>query len=828
MVSWFTRTASCPPRRFFGARFLFLVCLPLLLGGCHSGPETEIAQLVVRSGADQCGLPGGECPKPLVVEVLGPRRRGLLGGKGWAHPVPQVRVRFAPADPADGLEVVGDSEVLTNAAGMVRVTVRLGKKFGDQYLKITLPDVPGLSRTVRFISGIQVSGNKQEALAGDVLHTPITVTVADENGDPLQGVPVYFTLVHAPGKKGELEVLQPVTDAEGNAFTQLRTDPHATGKYEILAEVSDPTRKIWTRGVRLTALALNRTQLMIGLLGGLGIFILGMKFMSDGLQQVAGPRLKSLLQMFTRNRVAGVAAGTVVTGLIQSSSACTVMVVGFVNAGLLSLRQAIGVIYGANIGTTVTAQMVSFKLDAVAFPAITLGVALSLLAKRHTTRHLAEVLFGFGLLFFGMKLMSTQMKGVAGFPTFVHFFSLFDCRPSVPGGLMPLPAVLGAIVIGAAMTTIVQSSSAVTGLIIALATSGLLNFWTAVPLTLGSNIGTTITALLASIGTNARARQSAIAHLLFNVLGTVYMVALFYVTVDGIPVFMYLVDQITAGAVFADIPENVGRHVASAHTLFNVFNAVLFLPLVAPVAWLCEHVVPVKDRESLAIHTLEPHLLDAPAVALQQSVRTASTMLETAWQQVKSGYEAVREREPASQADFVEREEQIDKLQHDITQYLVELTARELSEQQSRVIPDLIHCVNDIERIGDHATNLMELARQAADNRIKFSKKAREELDGLFKLVKRMARSTRAALQAGATEATAEALKIEGEVNRLRDVFEHNHVRRLEKGKCSVVSGVVYVDVVGNLERIADHLSNIAERAPAIHSHGDGVSMIDT
>ncbi len=827
MASWFVDTGSRFPRRLILVRLLFFVCLPLVLGGCHSKPETEVAQLLVKSGADQCGLPGAECPRQLVVEVLGPRRRGLLGGKGWAHPVPKVRVRFAPADPADGLEVAGAPEVLTDAAGMARVTVRLGKKFGDQYLKITLPDVPGLTRTVRFISGIQISGNKQETLAGDDLHTPITVSVMDENGDPVQGVPVYFTLVHAPGKKGKLEVLQPVTDADGNAFTQLKTDPRATGRYDILAEVSDPSRKIWTRGVRLTALALNRTQLLIGLLGGLGIFILGMKFMSEGLQQVAGPRLKSLLQMFTKNRVAGVAAGTVVTGLIQSSSACTVMVVGFVNAGLLSLRQAIGVIYGANIGTTVTAQMVSFKLDAVAFPAIALGVAMSLVAKRHTTRHLAEVLFGFGLLFFGMKLMSTQMKAVAGFPTFVHFFSLFDCRPSVPGGSMPFPAILGAIAIGAAMTMIVQSSSAVTGLVIVLATSGLLNFWTAVPLILGSNIGTTVTALLASIGTNARARQSAIAHLLFNVLGTAYMVALLYVTVDGIPVFMYLVDQITTGAVFAAIPENVGRHVASAHTLFNVFNAVLFLPLVGPVAWLCERLVPVKDRESLAIHALEPHLLDAPAVALQQSVRTTATMLEHAWLQVKAGYEAVRDRQPTTQAEFADKEQQIDQLQHEITQYLVELTARELSEQQSRVIPDLIHCVNDAERIGDHATNLMDLARQAEENRIKFSKKAREELSGLFALVERMAGHTLTALQTGAADAAAEALKTEGKVNRLRDEFELSHVRRLEKGKCDVVSGVVYVDLVGNLERIADHLSNIAERAPAIHSHGDGISLID-
>ena len=794
------------------------VALCLTMVGCSSGPEAEPDKLVVISGAEQCGLAGEECPKPLVVEVLGPQRPGLLGGKGHRRPVAGAKVRFEPIPSKAMAELVGSPEAETDAAGCARVQVRLAKAFGDQYVKVFLPDHPELSTKVRFTGGLQVLGGKQETPSGQLLPHPVTLVVTDGDQQPVEGVPVYFSLISQPGKKGKLKVLTSLTDADGMAQAQVQTDAAATGTYEVLAEVADPERGYSSRGVIVKAMSLNRLQLFIGVLGGLGVFILGMKFMSDGLQQVAGARLKSLLHFFTRNRFAAVAAGTAVTGLIQSSSACTVMVVGFVNAGLLSLRQAIGIIYGANIGTTVTGQMVSFKLDGLAFPAIAIGVAMSLLAKRSTTRHIAQTLFGFGLLFFGMKLMSGQLKSIAAFPSFIQVFQTFDCQPG-PSGVMPIGAVLGALAIGTAMTVVVQSSSATIGLTIVLASSGLINFYTAVPLILGDNIGTTVTALLASIGTNARARQAAIGHTIFNLAGALYMILLLYVTIGGVPIFMHIVDLITAGDVFAMLPENIGRHVASAHTLFNIVNVFVFLPLLPLVARACEAVVPVKSEEAVQIQRLEPHLLDTPAVALQQAVDTAIVMLDTAWETTGDAFTSLKKRKVRGEESFMSREKSIDRLQMEITEYLVRITQRELTESQAEIIPLLVHCVNDAERIGDHATNILELAKRAEDGKVQFSKAAASELDELFETVSEQARHTIDSLQSGSRASVDEALRLEQRINALRDKFDKSHVKRLERGKCQVLNGLIFGDVIGNLERIGDHLSNIAERTPELQKH---------
>ena len=803
-------------RRCFSVTTGVALCLAMV--GCSSGPETEVDKLVVLSGGGQCGLAGDECAKPLVLEVMGPQRPGLLGGKGRRRPVAGVTVRFEPVQSETMAELVGSPEVETDAAGIARVHVRLAKAFGDQYVRGSLPQHPDLSATVRFTSGLQVLGGKQEAMAGELLPQPVTLVVTDGEQEPVAGVPVYFRLVSQPGKKGKLKVLTSVTDAEGMAQAQVQTDAKATGTYELLAEVADPEGGYSSRGVLIKAMALNRLQLLIGVLGGLGVFILGMKFMSDGLQQVAGARLKSLLHFFTRNRFAAVAAGAGVTGLIQSSSACTVMVVGFVNAGLLSLRQAIGIVYGANIGTTVTGQMVSLKLDGLALPAIAIGVAMSLLAKRSTTRHIAQTLFGFGLLFFGMKLMSGQLKSIAGFPSFVDVFQRFDCRPG-PSGVMPIGAVLGAVAIGTAMTMIVQSSSATIGLTIALAASGLINFHTAVPLILGDNIGTTVTALLASIGTNARARQAAIAHTIFNLAGALYMVLLLYVTIGGVPIFMHIVDLITAGDVFAVLPENIGRHVASAHTLFNVGNVLLFLPLLPVVARICESVVRAKSEEAVQVQKLEPHLLATPAVALTQAVDTAIVMLETAWGCTSDAFSAVKKRKVRNEESLLRREQSIDRLQMEITEYLVRITQRELTENQAETVPLLIHCVNDAERVGDLATNILELAKRAEDKKVQFSKAAAAELDEIFESVAEQAHHTIQSLQSDSRESVDRALELEQKINALRGKFDKSHVKRLERGKCDVLSGLIFGDVIGNLERIGDHLSNIAERTPELQKH---------
>jgi phosphate:Na+ symporter len=798
-------------------RALSVLALGLTLCGCDRVTSHDPAKLVVVSGKNQTGAIGADCAKPVVVEVLSKRVPGLLGGKGKQYAIAGVKVRFEPVG-TGGLEVTGEDEVETDSGGMAATTVRFGERFGDQYLKVSVPNSElKPSATIRFIAGIEASGNKQEVLSGNTLDAPITLRVTDKTGQPVAGVPVFFTLVDKPGKKGKLSSKPGKTDEDGIAEAQLHTDAKATGHYKVLAEVADPERCYFSRGIEFEAMALNRGGLLVAVLGGLGIFILGMKFMSDGLQQVAGPRLKSLLHFFTANRFTAVAAGTVITGLIQSSSACTVMVVGFVNAGLLSLNQAIGIIFGANIGTTVTGQMVSFKLNGLALPAIAIGVAMALTAKKTTTKHMAQAIFGFGLLFLGMTMMSTQLKAIAKFPSFISFFSMFDCQPAVAGGLMPLGPVLGAIGIGTAMTMVVQSSSATIGLTIVLATSGLLNFYTAVPIILGDNIGTTITALLASIGTNKTARQSAIAHTIFNVFGALYMVLGFYIIrIDGVPLFMAIVEQITAGAVFSG--ENVGRHVASAHTLFNVFNVVLFIPLVPLIAWLCQKAVPIVEDED-AIQPLEPHLLDTPPLALQQAITAMEEMTKAAWKLASDSYGTVRTLKLSKHEDLAREEERIDRTQSEISEYLVKLTQRELTEEQAQVVPLLIHCVNDAERIGDRAENLLELAVELANVKEKLSKSAQAELDHLVALIDEQAKYVVIALSEGGEEAVANVLKLEGQVNELSVACHDNHVKRLGKGKCTVPSGVAFVEVVANLERIGDHLTNIAERAGEIRPH---------
>ena len=802
------------------SRFVRPVSAFLLLafaGGCAQSAETVVAQIRVRHGARQTGFPGQECEKPLQIEVLGPLRRGMLGGKGRRSPVPGVRVVALPLSVQSGI-AVGDSEGVTDAGGSARFAVTLGRTIGDQYVMVSCPDHPQVAPvTVRFVSGVVVRGGMQEVAAGDSLPEPVRVQVADADGRPVADVPVFFRLA-APAGGAKLSQERVPTDANGVASVQLDTDPGHTGQYEILAEIADSERGISIRGISIPVLAMNRLNLLIGVLGGLGIFIFGMKLMSDGLQQTAGDRLRAVLQFFTRNRVTAVFAGLVVTALIQSSSACTVMVVGFVNAGLLNLSQALGIIFGAAIGTTVTAQMVSFRLDGVALPAIVVGVVMLFCSRRSYVQGLAHAILGFGLLFFGMRMMSSDLKVISSFPSFTQFFHMFDCTPGA-SGTMPLGAVLGAVAVGTVMTMIVQSSSATVGLAIALAGSGLINFYTAVPLILGDNIGTTITAILASIGTNRNARQAAVGNTVFKVLGVALMLGSFYIVVDGKPAFLLLVNRITAGNVFAPDPENIGRHVAAAHTLFNILNVILFLPLVPFIAKVCRIVVPSEKEGHERVLQLEPHLLQTPSIALQQAVSAMVDMTRSAFRLTDRAVHAFVERDLSEYGDLQDQEARIDQSQHEIIQYLVELTRQRLTEEQAATIPVIMHCVNDLERIGDRATNIVELAASIERLDGGFSEEAIGEIRDLSERIRTQAELLTQMLETGSGDALSKALKIEGEINSLTRRYEKHHERRLQNQECTVPKGIVFVELLAHLERIGDHLSNIAERSSQIYQH---------
>ena len=444
-------------------------------------------------------------------------------------------------------------------------------------------------------------------------------------------------------------------------------------------------------------------QIAVTAVGGLALFIYGMGLMSDGLKETAGSKLKAVLGYMTKNRFFAIAAGAGVTALIQSSSATSVMTVGFVNAGLLSLQQAIGVIFGANIGTTITGQIVSLKLDDLALPAITIGVAGLLAVRGKSMRGILRTVLGFGFLFYGMQVMSQELKSLTEMPAFIRFFSTFDCTPSATGHL-PLWCVLGAIAVGTLCTMLVQSSSATIGITIALAEAGAINIWTAIPIVLGDNIGTTVTAGLAAIGTNANARRTALAHALFNLLGTMILTASFAFVFTapggvGAPAFFHLVDLCVPGDSFAGA--NPGRHVAMAHTLFNVGNVILLSAFIPALARICETIIRSKG-ESRTL-TLEPNLLVAPALALQAAASAVAEMTRRAWTVASVALNNSLGKTSVNPESIEAAEREVDKMREQIKAYLVEISQRKLSQREALMIPELIHCANDAERISDLA-----------------------------------------------------------------------------------------------------------------------------
>jgi len=790
--------------------FALLVSLPLL-SGCNKAPKAlEPDKIVLLTPETQLGPPGATQAKSIRVEVLSQAVSGLCGSTGEQYPVAGEKLRIVPIDPASGIQAVPDHGV-TDQGGDFTCDVTLGKAFGDQYLEIFCEDTPAVRKRVRFVSGVTAENVRQEVSAGDALPKPVRITLTGPDGAPIPNETVYFTLAQQPGTKGRVTKSIVMTDTNGVAEVGLKTDATATGIYEIRAEVANPKTGLFTRSFSIEAMAMSTYGVLISVLCGVALFIYGMTLLSEGLQQIAGNKMKSALSYITQNRVTAIVAGTVVTALVQSSSATTVMTVGFVNAGLLTLRQAIGVVFGANIGTTVTGQIISFKLDGVALPAIVIGVIGILIARKAVWQGLFRTILGFGLLFFGMTLMSSELKSAGAFPSFVKFFQTFDCAPQ-PGGNMPLGAVLGAIGIGTLTTMVVQSSAATIGLAIALANCGLLNFWTAFPIVLGDNIGTTITAILAALNANRTAQQTAAAHSMFNVLGTVIMVVLFYVPFNHAPCFLYFVDFATAGDAFKG--ENLGRHIAMAHSFFNVTNVFILTAFIPQLAWICEHIVPAKKTQA-GITRLEPHLLNTPPLALICAMAALADMTEKAWKASLDALRGYKNGKPIPVADIKMIEDDVDRMQGEIMDYLVQLTRKELTESQAQAIPVLMHCVNDAERICDLAYLIARRAVAQPAHVAKFTDGALHELKEIIDKSITLAEITLESLRGGAGGAKAASIVMQDLKTMTRQSIQ-GHVDRLKKGDCKPERGMVYVEVIAALENIVRHLDNIAQRADQI------------
>lgn len=552
-------------------------------------------------------------------------------------------------------------------------------------------------------------------------------------------------------------------------------------------------------------------QVAMTVLGGLALFIYGMGLMSEGLTQVAGARMKAVLGYVTKNRLAAIAAGACITALIQSSSATTVMTVGFVNAGLLSLTQAIGVVFGANIGTTVTGQLVSLKVTDLALPAVVLGVFGLMVARRAMTRGAWRTVLGFGLLFFGMNMMSRELKGLAKLPEFISFFSHFDCSPSA-GGYLPFGAVLGAIAVGTLCTVAVQSSSATIGITIALANAGVINLWTAVPIVLGDNIGTTVTALLASIGTNVNARRAALAHALFNVLGTLLLVMTFVLVFGegGVraPAFFHLVNACAEGNAF--LGENPGRHVAMAHTLFNVANVVVLSFIIPLLARLCTRLL--RDGTSLKVTSLEPLLLANPALALLAARRTLGEMARRASTVASVALNTCLGRAHVAEESVQDAEREIDGLQASLRNYLVAISRRKLTERQAQALPEMLHCVNDAERISDIALKIFRKASRV--QREGLSDEVLRQANDLMSEMRSMAVGTVHALRLGKALAFDPDASEKRIVEMARDLTR-KFANRLTEAPGDAPHDMAFLTVMSAVKDVARHLENIAERIEA-------------
>ena len=534
---------------------------------------------------------------------------------------------------------------------------------------------------------------------------------------------------------------------------------------------------------------INWQEMLFQFIGGLGIFLFSIKYMGDGLQKAAGDRLRDILDRFTTNPFMGVLVGIIVTVLIQSSSGTTVITVGLVSAGFMTLRQAIGVIMGANIGTTITAFIIGFDVGEAALPVMALGAFLIFFFKKNQIQNLGEVIFGFGGLFLGMELMSGGMKPLRELPAFI------DLTIS-----MSEHSMLG-VIVGTVFTLIVQSSSATVGILQGLYAENILDLRAALPVLFGDNIGTTITAVLASIGASIAARRAAATHVLFNVVGTIiFMIFL-------APFTMY-VEWLTG--VLGLEPK---MQIAFAHGTFNVANTLIQFPLIGTWAYLVTKFIPGEEVliEYKPKH-LDPHFIEtAPSIAIGQAKEEILRMGGFSVQGLQESFEYLKTGNKKHADTGYQIEEAINNLDTKITDYLVKISAESISSADSTRHIMLMETVRDIERVGDHFENILELIDYQLVNRVKITDDAMEDLTEMFTLTIGTVQKALEALDLSSLELGREVAEQEDLIDKMERKFRKKHIMRLNEGNCSPQAGMVFVDIVSNLERIGDHAVNIAE-----------------
>lgn len=552
-------------------------------------------------------------------------------------------------------------------------------------------------------------------------------------------------------------------------------------------------------------------QIIFTLLGGLAVFIYGMNLMSDGLQKCAGERMRTVLAVLTRNPITGVLAGALVTAVLQSSSATTVMVIGFVSAGLMNLPQAISIILGANIGTTMTAQLIAFSIGDLAWIFVFVGFIPFFFVKKELVKYLGQTAFAFGLLFVGINIMGDTMKPLAGSEFFVNLML----------SVQDIPAL--GVLIGTLMTVVVQSSSATIAVLQNLAStagpdgiSSVIGLEGALPILFGDNIGTTITAVLASIGASVTAKRTAAAHVIFNATGTLIFIWF-------IPYYADLIELISPKGPEIEV---ISRQIANAHTCFNVFNTLWFIPLIPVLVKVVTKIVPGREVDRLPSDPLylDENVLEQPFAAMHLASKELARLGGMVLDMLKDAQTAFIDRDSAKVKAVMELEDTVNDLQEKIVNYLASMFAKDtITEEQAVNVSGLMHVAADIEHVGDHCKNIAEFAEDKIKNTYEFSDEAYSEIRDCFSLAENMVVESVKVLAERDIASAGKIKMYEAEMNTKEDTLRKRHMIRLNEKTCSPEFTVLYTDVVHNIEKIGDYCDNIADTLIK-HKEVDGVA----
>ena len=532
-------------------------------------------------------------------------------------------------------------------------------------------------------------------------------------------------------------------------------------------------------------------SIILSMAGGLGLFLYGMRIMSDSIEKVAGAKLRGILERLTTNRFMAILVGVFFTAVVQSSSACTVMVVSFVNSGLMTLTQAAGVILGANVGTTVTALLVSFKLEKAAPVILLAGVLILMFVKKQKISRWGEAIIGFGVLFMGLSSMSGAMSGMKDSPEILHMFASLQS---------PLMAVL----LGTVLTAVIQSSSVTVSILVLLANQGMMGIDICMFTILGCNIGSCATAMIASLSGKKDAKRAAAIHLIFNVIGTVIVFLVLLATVDTF-----------AAALMAFTGNNPGRVVAYAHISIKIFQVVLLMPFIRQIVKLTYVLVPGDDkkigyRDSYQLKYIGEKVVLNPATAVVEVIKELDRMGSLANENLNRAMNALITLDQDEINEVYEVEKNIDFLSHAITNYLVKINQTTLPIEDLKSIGALFHVVNDIERIGDHAENIVDAAVQREKTGVGFSKAAQRELGEMIDMVNTVLRFSFEMFVKSTEEHVEDIRNLEEAIDEKEKELQQRHIERLSNNECTPEAGAMFSDIVSGLERVSDHATNIA------------------